>query len=751
MPLLASHEKVFDTRANKIGHVFHSSMDAEHKNDQKDKKINLDRFVDDSSTESPSKRRKRGRPKLKGTPKQRRLWEELKKEAPKLLKLLNDPESRVGHYECKHTEEELKVFAGAFKWIYSNALDEGYDAFWNWWSHPMKSLDNIIWRKKFDDECHHLDYRIKEQKLQKAIDGEVAARKEIWDECYNQAIPTSGDWYEFKRLVEYEMKKQQLILNPEANDDVIAKLVDTHLKDTFVVLDADRSTATWEPRPKLWIIRKKDTSHIAMSQKLIDMIDHGKILFTDAKARDAFMNLIKTNGCAGSFLRLCGLQTVFPHPMKRQLNKATWSLPLKNGLIVDFRTLEIREREKSDYFSVETGLKWIFTEQKQLDIFIAFCQKGGDYIKANYLFLIEELTRLLPDAMQFVRGPFQQSQRLIVILQYLGLFATSHCSRTGLWVYGDGKGMKSTVFDAIRLALGPFAVVLAKKVFFETYGSETSHTTDVLRAEHKRMGIIDELTRQDRLKEPQYKQHVSHQQTSGREIYGGQTEWDPNYTPVCLTNAIPTLTLTDKSIPDRIISVCATTRVFSADDCLVDLPPHFQTVSDWKDGYDPQEKHYWVLKRPADEKWALSFQKSEEDGGKQNQLGALMFLMAHVVHVLVTNSITGSLFSTPICETDKAYMLQEADPMSQFIAEAAVITDEKDGTPFISVWNEYKDLWCKEASLKPVPQRVFRQAMTRMGLLYKGRRKVGGRGGTQDFLKVALKSNMLDNDPRLDL
>lgn len=335
-------------------------------------------------------------------------------------------------------------------------------------------------------------------------------------------------------------------------------------------------------------------------------------------------------------------------------------------------------------------------------------------------------------------GPFRHPGRHVFILQFLGVFLSTVCLRKALWIFGDGKGMKSTVFSAIANCMGKFAVTLAKKVFFAS-GSESGHNTDLMRAEGKRLVLVDELDKDDRLRESTYKQYTAHEKISAREIYGGQGEWVPFGTAVLLTNTVPKMHFSDSSIPDRTAAVKGTTRVFSTCDEECKLPPGWHGESGWEDHFDEETDLFWVLRTPREAKWAESFRVIEDEGGHQNELGCLMVLLGHLTCKLLSNSKNGELIEADIISRDRAEFLKEADHIGQFVADM-LYEEQGETTAFKDIWVEYK-AWCIDKGIKSMEQKYLIQSLGQKSLMVK-KRKVW-------HVKAIRKSSMMDNDSRL--
>lgn len=729
--------------------------------------MDVSQFIDGEAKVTPAKK---GRPKrtaekeVDGPPKKRKIGVRERKsmldgqkEIETLLHLLVDPKSEPQtHYEFAFTSF-LVTIASAMKWAWEvTFLEEAYALFWDWWSGPMLHVNNKVWaRKLLSDE----DLRLNNLLYTKRDEMEAlkVLSKADWTAAWDKAIADKSNLAVFRGWVRHELKHRQITLNPGTTDKEIADLAKKYL-DTFIVVDVDGSSASYDKESKLWILRKKERSPVALGEALLKLIDH-KIQFSDPDLRRKFHAKLANTAKISTVLNwLKGQIPVFPHPMKDKLDADTWTFPLADGKIVDLRTLEIRDRNQGDLFTMESNIHWFVDEHDVMDskLFAVF--------KTFPMDREEILRKLCPNAYEFTQGPFRDDTRHQFMLMRIGLFLSTYCSRKGIWIYGDGRGMKSTLLSAIIACMGPFAVNLAKKVFFTSPGSDACHNTDLMRAEKKRLVVIDELERKDILKESLYKQAVARGIISAREIFGGQGEWMFYAQIVFLTNTIITLHFTDAAVSDRLLPIRGTTRVFNPTE-VEKRPPHFTTEEEWKDGQENGTGVYWVMRNTDKERWAESFLKPEAEGGHQNELGCFMILCAHLACLAVNHpNHRGELPIPDAVAQDYVEFLREADPVGQFLDEACVL-DEGHQASLKNVYKDFKDPWCREQGIKPLELKSFQQSLRSKGLLtesrgayYDEKAQRMKKTGPSYWVKVGLRSAMtfdigetvlVDKDPSL--
>lgn len=729
-----------------------TTSDAEEEPEQKTPKKKKKRkgpaskFLDLDAGEERKKKPKPRTPGKKSPVKtkaaERKLMIAAREEIPRLLFLLHPSTDTERHYEFPDKEPRIK-FAQALKWAYQSEEEDGNNGysharseFWTWWSTPMDSPFNVIWKANAE-----LVVNTRKNKED---------WRDTWYEEFEAACPAQAALYYVRNWVAHLASQRNIALNPDDTDRNMSKIVKKYLTDTFIVMDPEGSSIVWDPETKLWIARKKDRSAIALGEQMCQLMEKGKIIFTDEKLEEKFRRKISGGNVHNILSWFKGDTAVFPPPIKDKIDRAPWALALLSGDLMDLATLAVRQREPKDLFTVEANFNW-FVDKVEGDTYIMdskkltrlkdlVCEGGARILEQNQDELYALLQQLCPNAFRFTQGPFRDAERHWPMLLHFGLFLTTHCIRKAIWVFGDGRGMKSTLISAIVNCIGKFAIPLAKKVLFAA-GSESGHNTDLMRAEGKRFIFIDELEKKDSLRETIYKLLVSHQAISAREIYGGQGEWKPMGTTLIATNTVPPMEFSDCAIPDRIMAVKGTTRVFSRLDPPAGLPPHWEGVDTWQDGYDPEGNLFWVLKRPEEVKWAESFMVAEDEGGHRNELGCLLALAGHIAQRIICDTESGEIPKSPLLEDDQLAFFREADHVGQFLAECTQ-PDEKNPSMFKSVYIDYKQ-WCSEQGIKPVEQKGLTASLQQKGLMTRYK-KQGPNSYYVKAVKVLLVTNIIN-------
>lgn len=705
-------------------------LDIEAKGDKKIPKKKRKEANGPATNEKKGKKAKGGATKKIGV-RESKAMELGKKKIERLLELLH-PRDDTGlsvftHYEFKGKAVKQGI-AEALKWAFtvdrSDDLTNEYkgnEVFWDWWSGPMFSKQNETWKAKwFDKDLTNND-------VWKEVEAHIKDLKEEWLAIYAQALPKKESLDRLQYHVEQKIKQENILLNPSCSDSAMAEQVSLFLSDTFILIEENGTSITWDEKEKLWTKRKPDRSAVAIAMGL-DKLHKKNIIFTDVEAEEKWKKRVSSAGSIGNVLTwLRSKESKWPNPIKNELDRDMWTLPLKDGKIVDFTTLEVRERKKTDLFTSTTDILWLEDHiRHEYDVKYTIMDTSSLQMYKQYVIekkeekIWEALEILCPNAYKFCKGPFRHQDRFRTALLQLSLSLTTYCTRKALWIYGDGKGMKSTILESLVAAMGQKACLVHKKVFFKTEEGASGHNTDLMRAEGKRLILVDELARNDQLNETRYKQVVAHGTLSAREIYTGQAEWKAMCMVAILSNVVVPLNFNNNAIADRTMAVKGTTRVFNPFDPTAPLPKDFKNVDEWED-HEDGNGIYWVLKNQITEQWAKLFLVQEDKGGYQNELGCFFILLAHYAHTLVKDPANcGEIPLKKIVNEDFNDFVREADHIHQWMKENCILEDapeeKKHRTPFEQVVSDYK-AYCKAQGIKEVENKYLKQTLKAKGLI----------------------------------
>jgi len=143
------------------------------------------------------------------------------------------------------------------------------------------------------------------------------------------------------------------------------------------------------------------------------------------------------------------------------INKNHEYLPIKNNRVINLKTLEIRERTRDDYFTVELNI---------------------DYLTSPIL-----------HAETYFKSLMNNNEELYNYLQrILGYCITGETMEKSLFIfYGFGDNGKSALINILHAILGPFFTTLSDKVILKR-DTSNSTTPELVSLHHTRLGVLNE-------------------------------------------------------------------------------------------------------------------------------------------------------------------------------------------------------------------------------------------------------------------
>lgn len=123
---------------------------------------------------------------------------------------------------------------------------------------------------------------------------------------------------------------------------------------------------------------------------------------------------------------------------------------------------------------------------------------------------------------------------------------------TLIFCKGSGANAKTTMLDAVRRALGSYAVVVSEKVLL---GSVKDHPTEMTDLQGARMALLEELPENGHLTIKRLKNLVGTDQMTARRLYSNSISWEPTHTLFVTTNYTPVVTEADHGTWRRLAMV----------------------------------------------------------------------------------------------------------------------------------------------------------------------------------------------------
>ena len=620
---------------------------------------------------------------------------------------------------------EATLFIRAFKTFTEGTKTDKFEAFWAYAGNAIK-----------DD--------VSETDIAKRAECEIRWRED-WD---NYKELTVEEFPLIHRLVKRYMEDNQVFVDPLINDLFMAALwklvVPVEVQEEVEFKNTAGDGYIFDPLTALWRTVDVKQMQIHLLHTMNSYIKEKNIVvFSTDKQKNYWDTKIGDASTYQGLLNILKGKRRYPNLFEQKLDNQEWLIPCAGCKVYDARKGKLRPRTKEDAFTQEASFKFLQEHVQEDDIVINdfkirgefhqhLCSEALDQVK-----VVGYLQALCPNAMKLIMDTFKDDDRLWFILLRLGAVLSGYCTREILFVYGKGKGGKSTLFQTIVECVGDLGVVLPKASFLKNkFETGSSHKTDLKRASGRRVCLVDELESADIINETLIKNWASHQKIPMREIYGRQGEEVLRSFLVMITNEPPRFSQEDPTIRERVRAIKGTTKYFDKDCSPSERPMNYEEGTEWKDAYVAEEDTYWCYRTPEKEEFSRSFRNLAE---RKDELGTLLCLLCSLLFKVTKNGRSTQLPNPKIAQTDALQFFQESDVVATFIDE--YYQDEKD--------------YSAAASLKDVYEK-FRQTFPELGIrnftLQTFKRSLGGKNllfQTNKHTTIKLKKSLKTNNPNI--
>lgn len=459
------------------------------------------------------------------------------------------------------------------------------------------------------------------------------------------------------------------------NHTIWMKFVPQDVRDNFQFKNTSGDGWIYNEETKLWKAVDQKQMSMYIFRVAQQHFENAPVNFTTPKQEAYWRSMICNATTYNGLINLLKGHRMYPNPMEQDMDKKAWLIPCQNGQVFDAKEAKLRPRDRTDYFTQETSFEYLSDGTGHLDdddeivindtktreeLFQNFHKKSPENI-------INVLWSLCPNAMDWIGNTFNDPDRLWFVLTRLGAVLSGFCIREVMFVYGPGKGGKSTLFQTITEICGDLGIVLMKSSFIKNkMESGASHRSDLKRAVGRRIAIVDELESSDCMNETLLKNWASHQKIPMREIYGKQAEDTLRSFLIFLTNEPPRFSQEDTTIRERVRAVRVVTKYFDKECPPNEKPSAFTTEEEWKDGYSEAEDTNWIYRSPAKEKAWRAFKESKE---KQNELGTLLCLVTAIAYRLTKEGVSMQLPLPQKIVADSKRFFEESDVVENFLNE----------------------------------------------------------------------------------
>lgn len=610
-----------------------------------------------------------------------------------------------------------KMWCRAFQTFTEGTIEQRFQKFWDWVS--------LAFYEEINAQPHDpnaLDHGTQKRQIERK-----------WEVKWPSFQPLTAE--EFPLLGSYirtAMKDLEVFIDPVINDVFLYNLwlilVPAEKREEIEFKSTQGDGYIFDNVSSLWkpVDCKQMQIHLLDVMQLHLKLDK-KVLFTTEPQQKYWDQRIGDVSSYNGLLNILKGKRRYPNLFEMRLDKKEWIIPYSGAKVFDATTGFYRPRTKDDAFTQEASFKFV----KDLETDVDPCvindtkvrQELYEHLKGDIdpTYVITSLQVLCPNAMKLIMDTFTDLDRLWFILPRLGAILSGYCLREVLFIFGKGKGGKSTLLQTIAECLGDLGVVLPKASFVKNkLETGSSHKTDLKRASGRRFCLVDELESSDIMNETLMKNWASHQKIPMREIYGKQGEELLKSYLVMITNEPPRFSQEDPTIRERIRAVKGTTKYFDKDCTSNEKPLGFTTVEEWKDAYVPEEDTYWCYRTPEKEEFSRSFRS---DDHRKNELGTLLCLLTHLLYKMTKDGRTNQLPYPKLVQEDSLQFFQESDVVATFIEE--YYEDEKNYNAACSLKDVYEKFRSTfpELGIKSFTLQTFKRSLGGKNLLFPNNRK----------------------------
>lgn len=403
----------------------------------------------------------------------------------------------------------------------------------------------------------------------------VKLAKEDDSKGYKEVMKKHMDLYNKKNDKKKEDEVEVL------DDNTFAKDFVKKIKDDIKITDLDNGSGyRWSEKQKIWksihtkeirslitdILQKpymkkiNDLENKMKEMKKEDKKDEKKQVRAIAKNIDNLTKILKYLGSASGCRAILALAEpmLYDEKFEEKLDKIIEVYPTADGKILDFKTLELRERTKEDYCSFHYD---------------------GIYDK-------NESTE---EAKKFMKSVYQTDDLIDYMTEASGLWISGKNNRGLAVFYGptcrNGKSTQCNIYEKL---LGKSYVALSNDVFIKSkshkaQGAVTAHLVSLTK--HPRIGMCSEVNKGDEFDCGQLKKLTGGDQMVANPKYLEEIKF------ICKTNLIlqvnkdvPSFPAHDDGVKDRFVYIPFRSR-FTLEQKDGEMKANEQWVKDLKTKY----------------------------------------------------------------------------------------------------------------------------------------------------------------------
>jgi P4 family phage/plasmid primase-like protien len=438
------------------------------------------------------------------------------------------------HDENPKTHDEMVDIASRLTGMLSPQRAETYQEWLavGWALHSMSKDDDFlaVW-KDFSRSAPNYDEAVCDLKWAGMKDGGISV----------------GSLYFWAKIDSPGPFKELLV---ERNAELIAKSRDGSHKDFALVFDklyaanirvtdTNLSYYHWNDKTKLWILSDKSTLPLLISQVLTPVYDKmWRDAFDElertpdppeqAVLKQKIGQLAKTKANLNSAPFLKNVMVMYagiefdPLFESEVVNKTAHELPIRNGMVIDLKTLKVRPRTIVDYWSHECPVDYL----------------GADADLSCVTDFFDAISCGDPELVDYHRRMW-------------GYFLTGEISERDLTIlWGNGCNGKSSVVNIFSKILKGFCAALNENLMLKKNTGGAS--PELMALLHARLGVLPESDRSEELNSKRVKSVTGDDVINARHLYGHAVQFKTQAAIVWATNYKPDIDIDDQAILDRV-------------------------------------------------------------------------------------------------------------------------------------------------------------------------------------------------------
>lgn len=301
----------------------------------------------------------------------------------------------------------------------------------------------------------------------------------------------------------------------------------------------DLTCFIWDDKTKLWVENGRETLCKIISDTICPLyVKYGKTLFDKIssckdKAEEAMYNArlkqvqkIISNMKSSSYVSNVA-KALAGHDIDKQfettvINRKTNELPLKDGKLIDLKTLEVRDRCFTDYWSFECNASFLGEKAD-----LSCVEKFFNDISCGSENLVDYHRRLW------------------------GYLLTGEISDRSLHIFwGNGCNGKSSIVNIFSNITKNFTTALSEDVMLKKTGRGAS--PEMMALLTARCGSLPESDKKEELNSKRVKSITGDDVITARHLFGHPISFKTQCKPIWATNHKPKINVEDQAILDRL-------------------------------------------------------------------------------------------------------------------------------------------------------------------------------------------------------